>query len=184
MTLTWIKIITNDTAANYDVSRQTGLHLRDKSTRNLWDVLSSGQSPLFSTLLATAVQCYTLTIRELANSINAKRQVRKGVLAWAFGQPDTCNVLAHNKLQPKKQNCQMSRGSKIIHIPENIAGSKTIHPLENRSWFSSNSILQSKPPRNMERLQLYHQACMPEGSILLALCDSGLRSGENVLLPN
>ena len=37
--------VPNDAAANYHVSRQTGLHLRDKSTRNLWDVLSSGQSP-------------------------------------------------------------------------------------------------------------------------------------------
>ena len=82
----WPKqIVPNDAAANYDVSRQTELHLRDKSTRNLWDVLPSGQSPLFSTLLATAVQCYTLTIRKLADSINVKRQVWKEVLAWAFG---------------------------------------------------------------------------------------------------
>ena len=34
-----------------------------------------------STLLATAVQRYTLTIRKLAESMNVKRQVRKGVLA-------------------------------------------------------------------------------------------------------
>ena len=34
---------------------------------------SSGQSLRFSTLLATVVQCYTLTIRKLADSINAKR---------------------------------------------------------------------------------------------------------------
>ena len=36
-------------------------------------VTSSGPSPLFSTLLATVVQCYTLTIKKLADSINAKR---------------------------------------------------------------------------------------------------------------
>ena len=40
----------------------------------------------FSTLLTTAVPYYILTIRKLADSMNVKRQVRKGVLAWAFGR--------------------------------------------------------------------------------------------------
>lgn len=40
---------------------------------------------------------------------------------------------------------------------------------------------QHKPPRNPGRLQLYRQACMPEGIILLALCDSSLSSSEKLL---
>ena len=108
----WPKqIVPNDAAANYDVSRQTGLHLRDKATRNLWDVLSSGQSPLFSTLLATAVPYYILTIRKLADSMNVKRQVRKGVLAWAFGRSIhiICwHTIAYNK-KNKTNKCQEGR---------------------------------------------------------------------------
>ena len=66
---------------------KTWLHLRDKSTRILWDIHVVWTRALwFSTLLATAVLYYLLTIRKLANSTNAKRQVRKGVLAWAFGR--------------------------------------------------------------------------------------------------
>ena len=34
----------------------------------------------------------------------------------------TYNILTHNKLQQKKQNQQMSRGSKTIHLLENMTG--------------------------------------------------------------
>ena len=98
----------------------------------------------FSTLLATAVQYYILTIRKLANSTNVKRQVRKGVLAWAFGRPIHIiywHTIAYNK---KKRNQQMSRGSKAIHILENITGSKTIHILKNQSWLCNNIVTWKK----------------------------------------
>ena len=66
---------------------KTWLHLLDKSTRILWDIhVVWTRAIWFSTLLATAVLYYILTIRKLANSTNVKRQVRKGVLAWAFGR--------------------------------------------------------------------------------------------------
>ena len=66
---------------------KTWLHLRDKSTRILWDIHVVWTRALwFSTLLATAVLYYILTIRKLADSMNVKRQVQKGVLAWAFGR--------------------------------------------------------------------------------------------------
>ena len=66
---------------------KTWLHLRDKSTRILWDIHVVWTKALcFSTLLATAVTYYIFTLRKLANSMNVKRQVQKGVLAWAFGR--------------------------------------------------------------------------------------------------
>ena len=91
---------------------KTWLHLRDKSTRILWDIHVVWTKALWlSTLLATAVQYYILTIRKLANSMNVKRLVRKGVLAWAFGRP-THIIYWHtiNYRQKNKANkCQEGR---------------------------------------------------------------------------
>ena len=67
-------------------------------------VTSSGPSPLFSTFLATVVQCYTLTIRKLVDSINAKRKHRNGVLAGAPIFISACNILVYNMLQHGSQN--------------------------------------------------------------------------------
>ena len=124
---------------------KTWLHLRDKSTRILWDIHVVWTRALwFSTLLATAVLYYILTIRKLANTTNVKRQVRKGVLAWAFGR--TIHIIYWHTInyRQKKQNQQMSRGSKTIHILENITGSKTIHILKNQSWFCNNIVTWKK----------------------------------------
>ena len=124
---------------------KTWLHLRDKSTRILWDIHGVWTRALwFSTLLATAALYYILTIRKLANTTNVKRQVPKGVLAWAFGR--TIHIIYWHTInyRQKKQSQQMSRGSKTIHIPENITGSKTIHILKNQSWFCNNIVTWKK----------------------------------------
>ena len=124
---------------------KTWLHLRDKSTRILWDIHGVWTRALwFSTLLATAVMYYILTIRKSADSTNVKRQVQKGVLAWAFGRPIHIIYWHTISYRQKKQNQQMSRGSKTIHILENITGSKTIHIVKNRSLFCNNIVTWKK----------------------------------------
>ena len=124
---------------------KTWLHLRDKSTRSLWDIhIVWARALWFSTLLATAVLYYMLTIRKLANSMNVKRQVRKGVLAWALGRPIHIIYWHTINYRQKKQNQQMSRGSKTIHILENITESKTIHILKNQSRFCNNIVTWKK----------------------------------------
>ena len=98
---------------------KTWLHLRDKSTRILWDIHVVWTKALwFSTLLATAVLYYILTIRKLADSTNVKRQVRKGVLAWAFGRSMHIiywHTIAYNK-KNKTNKCQ--EGRKLFTSPK------------------------------------------------------------------
>ena len=91
---------------------KTWLHLRDKSTRILWDIHVVWTRALwFSTLLATAVPYYILTIRKLANLTNVKRQVQKGVLAWAFGR--SIHIIYWHTINYRQKNktnkCQEGR---------------------------------------------------------------------------
>ena len=98
---------------------KTWLHLRDKSTRILWDIHVVWTKALwFSTLLATAVLYYILTIRKLADSMNVKRQVRKGVLAWAFGR--SIHIIYWHTINYRQKNktnkCQ--EGRKLFTSPK------------------------------------------------------------------
>ena len=129
----WPKhIVPNDAAANYDVSRQTGLHLRDKATRNLWDVLSSGQSPLIFDPLGNGSPVLHINYQKVSRIDECQEAGSEGGLGMSIRTVYTYNILTHNSLQQKKQNQQMSRGSKTIHI------------LKNQSWFCNNIVTWKK----------------------------------------
>ena len=96
---------------------KTWLHLLDKSTRILWDIhVVWTRAIWFSTLLATAVLYYILTIRKLADSMNVKRQVRKGGgLGMSTRTAYTYNILTHNKLQQKTKPTNVKRVENYSH---------------------------------------------------------------------
>ena len=74
--------VPNDAAANYDVSRQTGLRLRDKSTRNLWDVLSSDQSHLIFAPLDNR----NLALRINYQKVGLLKESQEVVSKWGLGR--------------------------------------------------------------------------------------------------
>ena len=87
---------------------------------------SSGQSPLIF---------YPLDNRDPLLLVNYQKvslleESQEVGMKWGLGRSvsfiSVCNILAYNTLRLRDQNRQMSRGSKIIHIPEKQKSRNTV----------------------------------------------------------
>ena len=114
----------NDTTSNYDVSRKTEPRLQYKSSRNRGVVYVIGTKPLVFDPLGNG----NLALRINYQKVSRLNESQEVASKWGLGRSTSfhtaCNILAYNMLQLHDQNWQMSRGSKIIHIPEKQKGQK------------------------------------------------------------